>query len=244
MTTADNKVALVTGANKGIGKAAAEGLAKLGYTVFLGSRDEDRGKEAAAELSKYGKVIPVQLTVNDPLSISKAVQQVANQFGKLDVLVNNAGVRGDPHKVSEVGLNKLKETMETNFYGVVLVTNAFLPLINQSPAGRIVNVSSVVGSFASTDPVAKTFQTPFSVYRASKAAVNAFTASWAEELANTNIKVNSICPGYTQTEMTNGDGSGVERTPQQGAVIIIKMATLDKDGPTGGFFDDHGSIPF
>ena len=224
-------VALVTGANKGIGKEIARGLARLGLTVLVGARDETRGKEAVAELSAEGDVRLQQLDVTDAESIAAAAQSIENEFGRLDVLVNNAGILSMTD-------DDLRPIYETNVFGVVDVTNALLALLRRSSAGRIVNVSSFMGSLTS---MSKRIEgVPVSLaYPTSKAALNAITVQWATMLADTPIKVNAICPGYCDTDLNGHSGP---RTPAQGAAIAIKMATVDSDGPSGTFVDDEGVI--
>ena len=224
-------IALVTGANKGIGKEIARGLARLGHTVLVGARDTTRGKEAVAELEPDGDVRLQQLDVTDAESIAAAAQSIENEFGRLDVLVNNAGILSMTH-------DDLRPIYETNVFGVVDVTNALLPLLRRSSAGRIVNVSSFMGSLTM---MSKRLEgVPVSLaYPTSKAALNALTIQWATLLADTPIKVNAVCPGYCDTDLNGHSGP---RTPAQGAAIAIKMATVDSDGPSGTFVDDDGVI--
>lgn len=222
-------IALVTGANKGIGKEIARGLARLGHTVLVGARDTTRGKEAVAELD--GDVRLQQLDVTDAESIAAAAQSIETEFGRLDVLVNNAGILSMTH-------DDLRPIYETNVFGVVDVTNALLPLLRRSSAGRIVNVSSFMGSLTMMSK--RLDGVPVSLaYPTSKAALNAITVQWATMLADTPIKVNAVCPGYCDTDLNGHSGP---RTPAQGAAIAIKMATVDSDGPNGTFVDDNGVI--
>ncbi|TDQ01169.1 SDR family oxidoreductase [Labedaea rhizosphaerae] len=226
-------IALVTGANKGIGKEIARGLARLGHTVLVGARDTTRGKEAVAELEGDGDVRLQQLDVTDAESIAAAAQSIENEFGRLDVLVNNAGILSMTH-------DDLRPIYETNVFGVVDVTNALLPLLRRSSAGRIVNVSSFMGSLTMMSK--RLDGVPVSLaYPTSKAALNAITVQWATMLADTPIKVNAVCPGYCDTDLNDHSGP---RTPAQGAAIAIKMATVDSDGPSGTFVDDNGEIPW
>jgi NAD(P)-dependent dehydrogenase (short-subunit alcohol dehydrogenase family) len=233
------QVALVTGANKGIGKEIARGLARCGMTVLLGARDPERGKRAAAELSGESRVLFIQLDVTDDASITAAAKQIATEFGKLDVLVNNAGiVVGGRHKPSEFTVAEMRETFETNVFGVVAVTHAMLPLLRQSPAARIVNISSLRGSLAS----AIAFNGhPNLGYYTSKTALNAITVQYGRELASTAIKINAAVPGYCATDLNDHNAPG---TAEQGAVIAIRLATLGEDGPSGGLFDENGPIPW
>jgi NAD(P)-dependent dehydrogenase (short-subunit alcohol dehydrogenase family) len=236
----NTKVALITGANKGIGFEVARQLATKGFTVLLGSRDPQRGAEAAARIPGAEAIA---LDLNNPETIAAAARQIEQTYGHLDVLVNNAGIaifsEGRPGVAS---LDAVRETFETNFFGALAVTQAVLPLLRKSEAARIVNVSSTLGSLTfQSDPA-----NPFADFRAigypgSKAALNMFTVVLAAELRDTPIKVNSACPGYVATDINNHSGP---RTVEQGAAIIVHLATLPPDGPTGGFFDDNGTIPW
>jgi NAD(P)-dependent dehydrogenase (short-subunit alcohol dehydrogenase family) len=240
----NKKVALVTGANKGIGYATAQGLASQGITVLLGARDEKRGNEAAAKLQAEG--VDVQfllLDVNDPATHKAAHGFIEDKFGKLDILVNNAAVALDLNqKPSEVDMQTLRKTFDTNFFGVVAITQALLPLIRKSDAGRIVNVSSGLGSLTQqSDPNWPFYPVKLLAYNTSKTALNAFTVTMAYELKDTPIKVNSADPGYTATDLNNNSGY---RTVEQGATVIIQLATLPADGATGSYFDDQGVLPW
>lgn len=233
MTT---KVALITGANKGIGLETARQLGTQGITVLIGARDRARGEEAAAELRESGTDARfVQLDVTDDESVARAAAWVETEYGRLDILVNNAGtatisrVRTLP---SETSMQDMQAIYDINVFGVVRVTNAMLPLLRRAPAARIVNVSSEVGSIASrtsdTTPIGS--MPPSAQYPSSKAAVNMLTAQYAKELADTPIKVNAANPGFTATDFT--DHRGV-RTPTQGAQPSVHLATLPDDGPSG-----------
>lgn len=232
----DQTVALVTGANKGIGKAIAKGLARRGIIVLLGSRDKERGEQTAAELANDGIVKVLKLDVNDENSIKSASFFVDKNFGKLDILVNNAGIATTRDPPSSVTAEAMRAVYETNVFGVVGVTHAFLPLLKQSAAGRIVNVSSLRGSLG--DEGAFVGQ-PSMPYSTSKTALNALTVHYSRELAAFGIKVNSAAPGHVATDFNGFRGT---RTPAEGAAIAIRLATLPIDGPTGGFFDDNGPI--
>jgi NAD(P)-dependent dehydrogenase (short-subunit alcohol dehydrogenase family) len=223
MTT--QRVALVTGANKGIGRAVAAGLVERGLTVWVGARDRDRGQAAAAELG--GRF--VQLDVTAPEQVAAAVATV----GRLDVLVNNAGANtGGRGRPSAEDPDAMRRVFDTNVFGVVRVTNAFLPLLRESPAGRIVMVTSLRGSLG--EPAAWGGQ-PSMPYSASKTALNAVTAHYAHELADTRIKVNGASPGHTRTDFNGNTGA---RSPEQAALEVIRLALLDADGPTGRVFHD------
>ncbi len=251
--------ALITGGNKGIGKATARALAQKGFRVWIGARDAARGAEAAAELKSEGNVSFIQLDVTDRSSIEAAVQVISAESDTLDVLVNNAGISnevtatfGVTIKPSELPEEKLRQLYDVNFFGPVAVTQAFLPLLRRSTAGRIVNVSSNLGSFAlSTDEKSPVRAINTLGYRSSKAALNMATVQFAYELRDTAIKINAANPGLVATDLT-GLGNGQKfagrpgfGTPDDGARIIVKLATLPEDGPSGGFFDASlGTLPW
>ncbi len=241
---ANKKVAFVTGANKGIGYATAQRLASQGITVLLGARDEKRGKEAAAKLQAEGLDVQfLRLDVNDAATHKAAHHFIEDKFGKLDILVNNAAVALDmDQKPSEVDMQTLRKTFDTNFFGAVAITQALLPLIRKSDAGRIVNVSSGLGSLTQhSDPAWAYYPVKLLAYNTSKTALNAFTVTLAYELKDTQIKVNSADPGYTATDLNDHRG---HKTIDQGAEVIIQLATLPADGATGGYFDDQGVLPW
>lgn len=232
------KVALISGANKGIGFETARQLGKQGITVILGARDLSKGQAAAEQLKKEGiDARAVKLDVVNKTDIKAAAETVEKEFGKLDILINNAGVMMEPiggNTTTTVSEDTLRKTFETNFFSAVAVTNAFLPLLKKSDAGRIVNVSSILGSLglhaAEGSPIyeAKAF-----AYNASKAALNAYTIHLAHELRGTKIKVNSAHPGWVKTDM------GTDAAPMEvvdGAKTEVQLATLGDDGPTGGYF--------
>ena len=240
-----NTIALVTGANKGIGFEIARGLGAAGATVLIGARDEGRGAAAAETLQGEGLDTRfVRLDVTDENSISDAAKLMEADFGRLDVLVNNAGivsedgVRGTPP--SGVSLAAVREVYETNVFGVIAVTNAMLPLLRRSAAGRIVNMSSELGSLGwLTDASSPFYEVNVLPYNTSKSALNGVTVAYAKELKDTAIKVNAVTPGYCATDLNHNSGF---RTPAEGAAIAIKMALLGEDGPTGGFFNDEGEV--
>jgi NAD(P)-dependent dehydrogenase (short-subunit alcohol dehydrogenase family) len=236
--------ALVTGANKGIGRETARRLAELGMTVLVGARDQGRGESAVASLrASAPDVHLVLLDVADEASVARAAADVTARFGRLDVLVNNAGIAAGSGPPSKQRVATMRELFATNVFGLVAVTQAFVPLLEQAPAARIVNVSSSLGSLRlAADPHhAVSQQGAFFGYSASKTAVNAFTVRLANELRSKNVKVNSACPGYVATDLNQHRGV---RTVQQGAEIIVRLATLPADGPTAGFFDDAGTVPW
>jgi NAD(P)-dependent dehydrogenase (short-subunit alcohol dehydrogenase family) len=235
-------IALVTGANKGIGQQIVDQLARLGMTVLLGARDPERGAGAVAALRDSGDVRPLAIDVTDDDSVRAAAGQVADQFGRLDVLVNNAGITGGPdQRPASADLATLRAAYEVNVFGVVRVTNAMLPLLSTSDSPRIVNVSSSVGSFgvmtAADGPVAG--MPGSAAYVPSKAALNMLTVQYAKDLKAAGVLVNAACPGYCATDLNNHQGY---RTPAQGAAIAVRLATLPDGGPTGGFFDDAGPV--
>ncbi|MDX2148705.1 MAG: SDR family oxidoreductase [Planctomycetota bacterium] len=231
------KLALITGGNKGIGLETARQLGKLGIHVLIGSRDGDRGRVAVDKLRSQGvRADAVQLEVTSQASIDEAARHVSSSFGRLDILVNNAGVLlyGRDGLVSTTTLQTLRETFEANFFGMVAVTQAFLPLLRNSGAGRIVNLTSVLGSIAEhADPNSSIYQAKFLAYDSSKAAVNMFTNHLAHELRGTAIKVNAAHPGWVKTDM------GTNEAPlevEEGARTSVWLATLPPEGPTGGFY--------
>ena len=227
-------IALITGANKGIGFETARLLAQRGATVLLGARDETLGQKAAQTLRDTGADAQfVHLDVIDGASIAAAAELIEHAHGKLDILVNNAAIaRGDgTGRPSETKLETLRAVYETNVFGVVAVTNAMLPLLRRAPAARIVNVSSEVGSITSmTDPDSPMWPMASVPYPSSKTALNMVTAMYAKELRDTPIKVNAANPGYCATDLNRHSGF---RTAEQGAEISVHLATLPDDGPTG-----------
>lgn len=237
-TISDRKVALVTGANKGIGKAIVRGLAEAGFVVYLGARDAARGTIAAAELEEVGDVRFVQLDVTDEASVTAAAQRIASEVGKLDALVNNAGISSAPGSRFRAPYDEIPENVravyETNVFGVVRVTNVFMALLRKSGAGRIVNVTSKRGSIGEEGAWVGR---PYMAYSTSKTALNAITVHYARSLAATSIKVNGAAPGHVATDFNGFTGT---RTVEQGAAVAIRLAQLGSDGPTGLVFeDDH-----
>jgi NAD(P)-dependent dehydrogenase (short-subunit alcohol dehydrogenase family) len=237
-------VALVTGANKGIGYEIAAGLGALGWSVGVGARDDDRREAAVQKLRAGGAdVFGVPLDVTDDASVAAAARLLDDRGGRLDVLVNNAGVTGggSSQQPSTADLAAVRRAVETNVIGVIRVTNALLPLLHRSASPRIVNMSSSVGSLTRQSSAGG--QTgPISIaYSPSKTFLNAVTVQYARELADTNILINAGCPGYTATDLNGFRGV---RTPDQGAAIAIRLATLPDDGPSGGFFEDDGVVPW
>jgi NAD(P)-dependent dehydrogenase (short-subunit alcohol dehydrogenase family) len=239
----EGKIALITGANKGIGLEIARQLGTQGITVLLGVRDEKRGHEAAERLqAEHIDAYVVQLDVINQNTIDTAATYIDSEFGKLDILVNNAGIAIDAVPPSQLDIEDLRRTYDTNVFGVFAVTKAMLPLLRKSDAGRIVNMSSGLGSLAqNSDPNYEYAQIKILAYNSSKTALNAMTIQFAHELKDTPIKVNSADPGYVATDINDHRGS---RTVQQGATAAVRLATLPADGPTGGFFDENGIVPW
>ena len=235
MTT--SRIALITGANKGLGYETALQLGKQGVHILLGSRDTQRGTAAAQALTKEGiTVSAIAIDVTDAASIAAAAAQVAKQHGRLDILINNAGILdyAADTGVETTSVDTFRRVFETNLFGLVAVTQAFLPLIKKSSAGRIVNLSSILGSIAEhSDPSSMIYAMRFPAYDSSKAAVNMYTAELAQTFKDTTMKINSAHPGWVKTDM------GGEQAPMEivdGAKTAVALATLDANGPTGGFF--------
>jgi len=239
----DRRVAVVTGANKGIGLEIARQLAREGITVFIGARDEERGRAAAEKLQAEGlDARPLRLDVSDDASVAAAASRVEQETGRLDILVNNAGVAIDDGPPSRVSIDALRRTYETNVFSVVRTTQAMLPLLRRSDAGRIVNLSSGLGSLTqNSDPSWDYASVKFLAYNSSKTAVNAITVQFAYELRDTPIKVNAADPGYVATDMNRNQGV---RSVEQGAATPVRLALLPPDGPTGGYFNDEGPLPW
>ncbi|MCW2915358.1 MAG: rhlG4 [Actinomycetia bacterium] len=241
----ERTIALVTGANKGIGYEIAAGLGALGWSIGVGARDEQRRNAAVERLGAAGvEAFGVPLDVTDDASATAAAQLIEEQAGRLDVLVNNAAIAGGmPQEPTRIDPATIRTVVETNVIGVIRVTNAMLPLLRRSASPRIVNMSSSVGSLTrQSGPAAEQTTGPVAVaYAPSKTFLNAVTLQYARELSGTNILINVGCPGYVATDLN--DFRGV-RTPEQGAAIAIKLATLPDDGPTGQFFQDAGVVPW
>ncbi|MBO9599197.1 MAG: SDR family oxidoreductase [Cohnella sp.] len=238
------RIALVTGANKGIGFEIARQLGRQeGITVLLGARDEARGQEAANRLRAEGISAEfVRLDVINHQSIDQAAAFIEEKYGKLDILVNNAGIFLQERAPSENDVATLLQIYDTNVFGVFRTTKAMLPLLRKSDNGRIVNLSSSLGSLTlNSDPSFELASFLVLGYNSSKTAVNALTVFFANELRNTAIKVNSADPGYCATDMTGHAGS---RSPAQGAIAAVRLATLPPDGPTGAFYNEEGPVPW
>jgi NAD(P)-dependent dehydrogenase (short-subunit alcohol dehydrogenase family) len=240
----DGSIALVTGANKGIGKEITRQLAAKGVFVLLGARDGARGQQAEADLRGQGCTVQfLPLDVTEQPSVDQAASYVESQYGRLDILVNNAGIALDWSRPSEAEIEALHKTFETNVFGVFRVTKAMLPLLRKSKAGRIVNISSALGSVTLTADPHGPFQgrSMLLAYCSSKSALNMLTLQFANELDDSGIKVNAATPGYVATDMNQNQGT---RTVEQGAATPVRLALLPDDGPTGGFFSDEGVVPW
>ncbi|WAX55739.1 SDR family oxidoreductase [Jatrophihabitans cynanchi] len=237
----ESTIALVTGANKGIGFEIAAGLGRLGWRVGVGAREARRREEAVDKLRAEGAdAFGVALDVTSDESVAAAARLFEEEHGRLDVLVNNAGITGGmPQDPTSVDPAVMLQVVDTNVVGVIRVTNAMLPLLRRSSSPRIVNMSSSVGSLTlQTTPGA--FVGPISAaYTPSKTFLNAVTVQYAKELADTNVLINAGCPGYCATDLNGFRGT---RTAEQGAQIAIRLATLPDGGPTGSFFDDDGPV--
>jgi NAD(P)-dependent dehydrogenase (short-subunit alcohol dehydrogenase family) len=239
MTT--TKIALVTGANKGIGKEIARQLGRLGMTVRLGVRDEARGRAAAAELAAEGiDARPLPLDVTDEQSVAAAAKQLEQEHGQLDVLVNNAGVLVEMSGTATA--DEFRNTFATNVIGPATVTRAMIPLLRKGSDPRVVNLSSELGSLALlSDPDSRQAAVPFYAYNSSKAALNVLTVMLANELRADGIKVNSVCPGFCATDMNNHQGTF---SAADGARVAVRLATVPTDGPTGEFHGHEGPLPW
>lgn len=236
--------ALVTGANKGIGLAIAKGLAEAGFFVWIGARDRARGEQAVAQLRDAGlDAALLELDVANESSVHRAAATLAADICALDILINNAGIVIDMTRApSEVRMEDMKAVYEVNLFGAVRVTQAFLPLLKAADQARIVMMSSGVGSLALiTDPTSIYSSVNLLDYTSSKVALNAVTVSFAKELEPSGIKVNAVEPGHVRTDLNANSGF---LTPEQGAETAIRMALIGADGPTGGFFGAHGRQPW
>lgn len=246
------KIAFITGANRGIGLETARGLGALGITVLIGARDKAKGEKAAGELRNAGiKAEAVAFDVGNRDDHKRLATVLAERFGRLDILVNNAGVEkdvsdfGDPNgfnTTSTVSEATLRETFDTNFFGTVTLTQTLLPLIRAAPAGRIVNLSSVLGSLTlHSDPNSPIYDKKPFAYDASKTSLNAFTVHLAAELKGTKVKVNSAHPGWVKTAMGS---AAAPMEVSEGGRTSVQLATLPDDGPTGGYFHLGEPLPW
>ncbi len=239
----ESTIALVTGANKGIGYEIAAGLGALGWRVGVGARDAQRRDSAVEKLRAAGTdAFGVPLDVTDDASVTAAAELIAEHAGGLDVLINNAAITGGmPQAPTEVHPATVRDVVDTNVIGVIRVTNAMLPMLRESASPRIVNMSSSVGSLTLQSTPGTEVGPISAAYATSKSLLNAVTIQYVKELGDTEILINAACPGFTATDLNGFRGV---RTPQQGAAIAIRLATLPDDGPTGGFFDDAGTVPW
>jgi NAD(P)-dependent dehydrogenase (short-subunit alcohol dehydrogenase family) len=232
------KIAVVTGANRGLGFETCRQLGKQGIKVILTSRDENKGKTAAGKLQSEGlDVSYYQLDVSNSESIKRLAEFIKSEFGKLDILVNNAGIMLDYYEntddsIFNTNVDTLRKTMDTNVYGLLLLCQALIPLMKKHNYGRVVNVSSGAGQL--TD-----MNSGYPTYRISKTSINALTRIFANELKRNNILVNSVCPGWVKTDM---GGSNAPRSLAEGVDTIVWLATLPDGSPTGGFFRDRQPI--
>ncbi|WP_263378852.1 SDR family oxidoreductase [Granulicella paludicola] len=246
----ENRVALISGANKGIGQQIAKDLAAQGITVLIGSRKLESGEIAAKAIGE--KAHAIQLDVTDADSVAAAAERIRKEFGRLDILVNNAGTVGEfppgtPfaerlkfNTPSVAPLEYIRQVFDTNVFGVISLTQAVLPLLREAPAGRIVNVGSSMGSLKLASDPANPYRPIFgAAYSPSKTALNAVTMAFSIELEKTNIKVNVVCPGYVATDLNDHQG---HRTVEQGAKQAVKMALIGPEGPTGTYSDEDGTI--
>jgi len=242
--TDTKRIALVTGANKGIGLEIARQLAEAGVAVVLGARDLTRGQDAANGLAETGLAAEaIEIDLNDEKTIASAAEQIAARHGRLDILVNNAGiVDAEDGPPSAATTGAARRLMETNFLGTLAVTQAMLPLLRRSSAGRIVNLSTTLGSLAiNGDPTSPYYEARLIGYNASKAALNMLTVQLAAELKDTPIVVNSVAPGYVRTDLTGGNGF---MSPAEGARLPVKYALLGSDAASGRFVEPQGDAPW
>lgn len=237
--------ALITGGNRGLGRAVADELARRGLTVIVGARAEEDGAEAARQIG--GGATSVQLDVTDPESVRAAAARVAEQHGGLDVLVNNAGVLPEAVNATAeaVDIGMFRQTYATNVFGPVAVLEAFLPQLRKSARGRIVNVSSTMGSLADqTDPGSPYYGMVVPAYQSSKAALNNITIALAKSLAGTPIKVTSVCPGFVRTDLAPVARATAPLSPAEAAQVVAEAAVLPDDAPSGAFIDSSGTVPW
>jgi NAD(P)-dependent dehydrogenase (short-subunit alcohol dehydrogenase family) len=251
ITMQDNPVALITGANKGIGLQIAKDISAYGFTVLVGSRNLEAGEMAAKSVGDDARA--VQLDVTDQASIAAAAERIRNELGRLDVLVNNAGISHADMpgrsfeevvasgRLSAASLDEVRAVFETNVFGVIAVTQAMLPLLREAPAARIVNVASSGGSLTLNSDSTNPHRSMFGTYSASKAAANAVTVAFAADLETAGIKVNAACPGFTATDLNYFRGT---RTVEQAAHEPVRLALIDANGPTGTFSNEDGPLPW
>jgi NAD(P)-dependent dehydrogenase (short-subunit alcohol dehydrogenase family) len=242
------KIAVITGANRGLGFATARRLSQSGVKVIVGARSRANGEDAVDRLRREGlDCEPLHIDVDSPASVRDAAELVEQEHGRIDILVNNAGILPEA-TASDVDrpldLRLVRETFETNVFGTISMTNGFLPLLRRSASGRIVNVSSTMGSLADqTDPSSPYYGLLVPAYQMSKAALNGFTIALSKALTDTSIKVNSVCPGWVQTDLGGPENrAAAPTTADEAAQIVVDMASIPDDGPTGQFVDRQGTV--
>jgi NAD(P)-dependent dehydrogenase (short-subunit alcohol dehydrogenase family) len=240
-------VALITGANRGLGLETARQLGRCGTTVIIGARDKTKGQSAAELLREEGiDATSVELDVCSAASTQQAREEIAAKHGRLDILVNNAGILPEAAAEFEGSIDgeMFRQTFETNVFGAVTAIEEFLPLLAASRAGRIVNVSSTMGSLSEQHNPSSPYYDVAGVvaYRASKTALNGITVALSRQLAETPIKINSICPGSVQTDLAPGNREQAPLTPEEGVRAVVAMATVGEDGPSGEFVDAEGTV--
>ena len=240
------KVALVTGANKGIGFETSRQLGRMGVTVVVAARDQEKAAQAAARLQAEGiETVPLKLDVTSSADVRAAAEFIGRKYGRLDILINNAGINTENFASNDaptVSQETLRKTFDTNFFAVVELTQAMLPLLEKSPAGRVVNLSSILGSLTlHADPKSPIAGSKALAYDASKTALNAFTIHLADALKNTRIKVNSAHPGWVKTDM-GGDCAPMELV--DGAKTSVELALLGEDGPSGAYLHMGKPLPW
>ena len=245
MSMTEGRIAIVTGGNRGLGFEIGRQLAQQDITVLLAARNRTRGKAAARRLRGEGLIVEfIQLDVTKAEQIKKAAAEIRRRYGKLDILVNNAGISIDGahgrNSTETVSTKALRKTFNVNFFGLVELTQKLLPLIRKSDAGRIVNLSSILGSMMVHSREGGMSYKPFA-YDVSKTAMNVFTIHLAAALAGTNVKVNSVHPGWIRTDM---GGPGALLSPDEGARTVVRLATLGAEGPTGRFFYGNDELPW
>lgn len=244
----EKKIALITGANKGLGLETARQLGKQGITVLIGARDAGRGNTAVEELKKEGvDAHYIHLDLEDRSTFNEVKKSIESQYGKLDILVNNAGINAEKSEwgantVAQTSPEDLRKTFDTNFFNLIELTQILLPLIEKAPAGRIVNLSSILGSLElHASPDSPIYNMKGFAYDASKTALNQFTVHLAHALKDTNVKVNSAHPGWVKTDL------GTDAAPMHvndGAKTSVWLATLPADGPNGGYFHMQDRLPW
>jgi NAD(P)-dependent dehydrogenase (short-subunit alcohol dehydrogenase family) len=234
--TSSQRVALVTGANRGIGFEICRQLAQRGIDVKLGARNVEKARDAADRLSSEGlSVAPLVLDVRSEASIKSVVEGIDREHGRLDILINNAGVFLDKDGTAEtIDLDRVRQTMETNLHGPIMLCQAVVPMMKRQGYGRIVNLASELASLTDMEAL-------YPAYRMSKTALNAYSKILAQELAGSGILVNSMCPGWVKTEMGGPDAI---REIEDSVDTALWLATLPDDGPTGGFFKDREPLPW